>query len=44
MELQFNSIEELYKRVRPALTSKKREFRRCGIHYVKEEDMWNYLI
>ncbi len=44
MELQFNSLEELYKRVRPALTSKKREFRRYGIHYVKEEDIWNYLI
>ena len=44
MELQFNSVEELYKRVRPALTSKKREFRRSGINYIKEEDIWNYLI
>lgn len=43
MELQFNSVEELYKRVRPALTSKKREFRRSGINYIKEEDIWNYL-
>ena len=41
MELQFNSVEELYKRVRPALTSKKREFRRSGINYIKEEDIWN---
>lgn len=44
MGIEFNSIEELYKRVRPALTSKVREFRRNGIVYIKEEDIWNYLI
>lgn len=44
MGIEFNSVEELYKRVRPALTSKKREFRRNKINYVKEEDIWNYLI
>lgn len=44
MAIEFNSIEELYKRVHPALTSKVREFRRNKINYVKEEDIWNYLI
>lgn len=44
MGIEFNSIEELYKRVRPALTSKVREFRRNGIVFIKEEDIWNYLI
>lgn len=44
MGIEFNSIEELYKRIRPALTSKVREFRRNGIVFIKEEDVWNYLI
>lgn len=44
MGIEFNSIEELYKRVKPALTSKVREFRRNGIVFIKEEDIWNYLI
>ena len=44
MAIQFNSVEELYNRVHPALTSKVREFRRNGIKYVKEEDIWNCLV
>ena len=44
MTIEFNSLEELYKRVSPALTSKVREFRRNKIKYIKEEDIWNYLI
>lgn len=44
MTIEFNSVEELYKRVSPALTSKVREFRRNKIKYIKEEDIWNYLI
>jgi len=44
MAIEFNSVEELYKRVRPALTSKVREFRRNKKEFVKEEDIWNYLI
>lgn len=44
MGIEFNSVEELYKRVRPALISKVRELKRNGIMFVKEEDIWNYLI
>ena len=44
MGIEFNSVEELYKRVKPALASKVREFRRNGIVFIKEEDVWNYLI
>ena len=44
MGIEFHSVEELYKRVRPALVSKVREFRREKIDFVKEEDIWNYLI
>ena len=44
MGIEFNSVEELYKRVRPALTSKVLEYKRNNIAYIKEEDIWNYLI
>lgn len=43
MDLEFNSLEELYKRIKPALTTKKEEMKRNGYVYVKEEDIWNYL-
>lgn len=42
MDVKFNSQEELYKRVKPALTSKRRELKRYGID-VKEEEIWMYL-
>lgn len=44
MGIEFNSVEELYRRIRPALVSKVREFNRNGVTFVKEEDIWNYLI
>lgn len=44
MEIEFNSVEELYKRVYPALTSKVREFKRNKKDFIKEEDVWNYLV
>lgn len=44
MTIEFNSVEELYQRVFPALTSKVREFKRIKIDFIKEEDIWNYLI
>ena len=43
MDIGFRSIEELYRRVKPALTTKMREMHRNGISYIKEEDIWNYL-
>ena len=42
MDIEFKSQEELYKRVKPALTSKRRELKRYGID-VKEEEIWSYL-
>lgn len=41
--LGIYSIEELYKRIKPALYSKKQELKRSGIDFVKEVDIWNYL-
>jgi hypothetical protein len=43
MDITFNSLEELYKRIKPALTTKKEQMRRNGYVYIKEEDIWNYL-
>jgi len=43
MNITFNSLEELYQRIRPALLTKKEEMRRNGYVYIKEEDIWNYL-
>lgn len=43
MEIMFHSLEELYRRLKPALTTKKEEMRRNGYIYIKEEDIWNYL-
>jgi UTP-glucose-1-phosphate uridylyltransferase len=43
MDIKFESLTELYKRMKPALTAKKNEFQRLGIKYIKEEDIWNYL-
>ncbi len=43
MDITFNSLEELYERITPALRTKAREMRRTGFEYIKEEDIWNYL-
>lgn len=43
MEIEFSSLEELYKRIKPALRTKKEDMKRNGYIYVKEEDIWNYL-
>lgn len=43
MDIGFRTIEELYRRLKPALTTKMREMHRSGISYIREEDIWNYL-
>lgn len=43
MDIEFSSLEELYKRLKPALTTKADEIRMQGYTYIKEEDVWNYL-
>ena len=43
MDLEFNTLEELYKRIYPALTTKRNELVRNGYKYIKEKDIWNYL-
>lgn len=43
MDLQFNSAEELYRRLTPALKSKVYELKKHGYNYLEIEDVWNYL-
>lgn len=42
-DFRFNTVEELYKKLYPALKTKANDLRRKNINYIKEEDIWNYL-
>ncbi|HPF83602.1 MAG TPA: post-transcriptional regulator [Bacilli bacterium] len=42
-DIKFNSLEELYNRIKPALQTKVEEMHRNGFLYIKVEDVWNYL-
>lgn len=42
-EISFSSQEELYKRIFPALKSKKKMMARSGFKYLKETDIWDYM-
>ncbi len=42
--IEFKNIDELYKRVKPALFSKCKEIRNAGYNLVNEKDIWNYLV
>ena len=44
MDFIFNSKEELYKMIEPALDAKKSELNRLGYRYIHKNDIWNYLI
>ena len=44
MDYQFQSLKELYQRVRPALKAKETEFHRLGFLEIHEMDIWNYLL
>ena len=44
MDYEFSSQEELFTRVRPALQAKEIELQRLGYSYIKDIDIWNYLI
>lgn len=40
---KFNSITELYRRVLPALRSKKKELTINKLPFITEKDIWDYL-
>ena len=43
MDIEFNSLQDLYNRLKPAFHTKLVEMKRNGLTYIKEEDIWNYL-
>ena len=43
MNYGFNTQEELFIRVRPALHSKLEELKRLNFPNINEKDIWNYL-
>ncbi len=43
MDYNFNTKEELYIRVKPALKAKLEELKRLNFTNVKDEDIWEYL-
>lgn len=40
---EFESLKDLYIKVRPALVIKKDELRKSGMIHIVEADIWNYL-
>ena len=42
-EIKFKSLTDLYKRLMPALKSKKSELYLCGYKFITELDIWNCL-
>lgn len=43
-EIKFNSLNELYQRLIPALRVRVTELKREKLPHIKEEDIWNYLV
>ena len=43
LKIEFNSIEELYKRVYPALSAKTSELKRLGYKNIEEKNIWDFL-
>ena len=41
--MEFNSLEELYNRVSPALRTRVNDFKLERINDIKTIDIWNYL-
>lgn len=42
MEIIFHTQEELYRRLYPALHTKKRQLQKKGIKFIEEENIWEY--
>jgi len=42
-EFKFNSLEDLYKKVLPALNTKVADLTRNNIKHIKENDIFDYL-
>lgn len=43
MNIEFSDLNELYKRLEPALSTKEAEFRRNDYVDITKKDIWDYL-
>lgn len=43
MEITFDSLDELYHRLAPAMSTKIAELRRNDVEYITKDDIWNFL-
>ena len=43
MDVEFNSLKDLYNRLKPALNTKVEEMHRNGYDYISPDDIWNYF-
>ena len=43
MEIKFNSLNDLKKRLIPAMETKVNEMKRNNVNYINVEDIWDYL-
>lgn len=41
--MEINTLEDLFRLVKPSLKVKKDELLRKGYNYISEDDIWNYL-
>jgi len=44
MDIEFDNLEELKKRITPALKTKLKELKNNNYNLITIEDIWNYLI
>lgn len=42
-DIKFNSLEELYNRLIPAMKTKVSELKLVGISFITVDDIWSYL-
>ena len=42
-ELEFDNLNDLYRKVLPALNTKVADLSRSNIKYIKASDIWHYL-
>ena len=43
MDIEFNSLSELYQRLEPALTTKEADLKRNDYHNITKQNIWKYL-
>ena len=43
MEIEFDSLDELYQRLEPAMTTKIAELKRNDVNHISKDHIWKYL-